>query len=436
MVLNVKQYDTEETCIMRPGEKLNYTWRTHKKSQLIQLFNKHHRVVSNPFKINHNGIQEVEFIALHKQSSDKNTRCCFLTCLVSVETKYKAGQSSFFTKTDLGSVFKKYVLIQSKFVVCNFTNINVGSFSLNYTFMNKPVEISSSESIPKLCRSSTTFEIFRKNSNSTPHSLEINSVKINNQLVVFNHNAKTPNLVYNMLRSGVLCFDNQSSIKYWLNLSEQTFSVVSSGSGGSNQQVKIVQFNLVLTPLFVFCSYLPYDLNVEFVDLNKSKYGIKSNSISYCTSQTNDTSAFNELSIKFDHMFKSGERKNSPTLTRSVGFLESIDGSRVWFEQNVNLLETGSSGSNPRNFNISTCESNANKKLLHTNLFDYCNANDEFDLSDGSDNSSTNAALKSIDEFKLTIVIDSNGSNMVNEKSRLINANPVPGKLFYKSVNF
>lgn len=52
MPLNLKQFDTEETCPMKVGTHVPYTWRTHKKPQLIQLFIPKYFVSSQAFRIN------------------------------------------------------------------------------------------------------------------------------------------------------------------------------------------------------------------------------------------------------------------------------------------------------------------------------------------------------------------------------------------------
>ena len=61
MPINIKQFDTEETCLIKPGYTLPYSWRTHKKSQLMQLFLSKYRLISKPFQINEDGPQEIVF---------------------------------------------------------------------------------------------------------------------------------------------------------------------------------------------------------------------------------------------------------------------------------------------------------------------------------------------------------------------------------------
>jgi hypothetical protein len=392
MLINVKQYDTEETCPLRPGEKLNYTWRTHKKSQLVQLFIKQHRIVSQPFRLDKNGVQEVEFMFLQNQhskqllTSDENTSC-YITCIVHIETKYKPEESAFRAK-QTGNMFKKYILIQSKFSVCNYLNLEIERFDLSYSFMNRAYDVSCSEPISKLSRANSTFELF---GNASSNLIEVQSIRIND--LILTNPAKPPhslNQLYVMLQSGVLCTDRKTQIKYWTNISEQTFNSI------ANPQAKITQFSLTLTPVFVFCSYLPYDLNIEF--LNKtakpsgSNYLIKSNSISFCSSQAADS---NELMLKFDHMFKNAKsvNKSSPTLTPRVAYLESMDGgSRLWYEQNVSALEKTASSAN---FNVSTCESDEDRTLLYAHLFDHA-VSENSTLHRFSDNN----------EFSLGMIVD------------------------------
>jgi hypothetical protein len=401
MLINVKQFDTEETCPLRPGDKLNYTWRTHKKPQLVQLFIKQHRIVSQPFRIDKNGVQEVEFMFLQAQNSLSQSRpsiagdennACFITCIVHIETKYNPEESAFFTK-QTGDMFKKYILIQSKFVVCNYSNLNIDKFHLGYSFMNRSYEMNTSEPISKFSRANSTFELF---GNLNSNSIEINTIRIND--LILTNPAKPPhslNQLYLMLKSGVLCTDRKTQIKYWVNINEQTFT------SSTNSQSKITQFNLTLTPVFLFCSYLPYDLNIEFMNNNKSKYLIKSNSVSFCSDQAAET---NELMIKFDHMFKSSTTKSSPTLTPRVAYLENMDGSKLWYEQNVNALEKIAQAAN---FNMSTCESDEDKTLLYARLFDHT-VSENSTVHRFSDNN----------EFSLGVIVeDSKNANNQNQSA-------------------
>ncbi len=76
MMLNIKQFDTEETCMLPTGQSLSYTWRTHKKKQLLQLFIPKYAICSTAFQINKNGYDEVLLKFKNK--------ALFISCIVGV----------------------------------------------------------------------------------------------------------------------------------------------------------------------------------------------------------------------------------------------------------------------------------------------------------------------------------------------------------------
>jgi hypothetical protein len=377
----MKQFDTEETCLIHSGDKLNYTWRTHKKAQLVQLFVKEYRIISKPFQMNKNGVQEIEFMLLQNSTNEN----CYLTCIVNIETKYQAEKSSFYEK-NLGNSFKKYVLIQSKFLVCNYMNMPIDSFSLSYSFLNKNYEIKSQRRIESFSRSNVSFEIFN-NQNSV---IDINLLRINESNVIEKSSLikaskiVSSSTIYSLLKNGLICMDQRTKLKYWLNLYEQYFV-------SKNQKSHIIQFNLILSPVFVFCSYLPHDLGVEFDtnnDKHKTKYTIKSNSVSY----NSEFNFSNELAVKFDLFL--GSEKNK--------YLEFNENKNLWFEQINHFLEVTS-------INVSTCEKSENKRLLYASrLFEHINRSDSFDPTETFSQDFS-------EEFKLEILVN-NDSRKENEQ--------------------
>ena len=382
MPLNIKQYDTEETCMIKPGRNLAYTWRTHKKAQLMQLFMPKYRVVSKPFQINDNGMQEICFSFLPvEQNNVLGLNSCFISCLVSVESK--SSLLSPIHNTDFNS-YKKKIIIQSKMTIANYLNSNINNFYLSYTCNNKDYELSLNETIEKNSRSNSTYELIQK---FDSNSFEISSIKINDRLLL---NKQVKNSL-EQLRNGILCEDTSLNIKYWLNLYEQTFTTKSSAIANE----KIVQYCIVLTPLFVFCSYLPYELNIEI--LNKTnepnnKHLIKSNSVSHF--YKNSLNESNELLIKFDHGL---HNRSSDAYNQSyLQLCDTQEPKLNWHESNIELL-------NEANYNVSSCHSNSSKKLIFSNLFKYV-FNAKAELSDANDDINANVSLKIVPSDDLALL--------------------------------
>ncbi len=143
--------------------------------------------------------------------------------------------------------------------------------------------------------------------------MQINSIEINNKKLLFDNN--------DQLKQGLVCHDSDLNMKYWLNLYEQTFN--------NNE---IIQYCLILSPLFLFCSYLPYDLNVQFVNNNNNSANfqssnlVKSNSISHLFPNKSILLTDKELAIQFDHM--------SLTNQKQVSHVDELN----WFDSEVYQL--------------------------------------------------------------------------------------------------
>jgi hypothetical protein len=319
MNINVKQFDTEETCLIKPGNNLAYTWRTHKKAQLMQFYLPKYKLISKAFQINEDGPQELVFDILVSNS--------VLKCLIFVEST--TSLLSQMHQTSESAYLKKKIFIQSKLIICNYLNVALNDFYLSYYCSGRMYEINVNNSIKELSRSQSTYELIQSNEMFEIHTLKINQMEI----------TKREN---EQLKSGVLCRDKSLNISFWLNLYEQAFR----SKNGS-----FTQYNLIFTPIFVFCSYLPFELSVEILNSNAGASLIKSNSISYLSSSNENS---NELTIKFDQVFGNSQTLNS---------ISAVTNSKNWYEkQNAKLLTK-------TNFNVSCCTSS--KRLVFSNLFKY-----------------------------------------------------------------
>lgn len=268
--LNVKQFDTEETCLIRAGECVPYSWRTHKKKQLMQMFISKYKQNSAPFQLNESGVQEIRFNLVDNQSS---------VFLVKIKDEHA----------------KKIIRIESKLVVCNYLDLDVQNLSLNYS--NNEIRMSS---INKMCRSSTTYELVES------INFKLNSLEINGKKILFE-----PELALeDQLKTGLVCHDVDLDLKYWINLNEIILC----------DDKKCSQWCLILSPVFVFCSYLPYDLNIQLSGNQTSL--IRSNSASHLFPQKSLSER--ELAIKFDHLSVA-----SSSAAESVWFDQSV----VWLNE-------------------------------------------------------------------------------------------------------
>ena len=375
--INAKQFDTEETCLVKSNSVYPYTWRTHKKPQLMQLYVSKYKIISKPFQCNENGMQEIYF-----KFNDSNA---YISLLVNIEDK--SNDLSSFRSIENLNLYKKKIIIQSKLVFSNYLNSKIEKIFFNYSCNNIDYEISLNEPIPKLSRSNSTYELIQKESKTNEFNIKL--IKINNMKY-------TPS--YNELKNGILCYDPELNIKYWLNLYEQSFKPyvnqlhkrffnianISANSLSSNGTIslnesktdRIIVYNIVLTPLFIFCSYLPYEINIEFLNKsnvisNKSSmHLVKPNSISYL-SKANYTDYSNQFQLKFDHLLNKYENINDEEQQISPLKISNKPVNKsLWFERNINLLKDGS-------YNVSKCDSFKNKSLIFNNLFKYVYYNDD-----------------------------------------------------------
>ena len=346
MSLNVKQFDTEETCLLKSGTSIGYTWRTHKKAQLMQLYLPKYRLVSRSFQIGEDGPQELVFNLQNTEGS------FFVTCLIFVESK--VSLLSPFHAREESVYLKKKVVIQSKFVICNYLHLAIDDFSLTYSCNGHLYELTLADSIKEASRSETTYELIQSTLES---SLEVDAVKINGLQVVTKKDA-------DQLKEGVLCRDTKLGISFWLNVVyEQVFK-----SSVNKENVNLTQWSLVVTPIFVFCSYLPFQLSVEILD-SKSVNLIKSNSISYLSYLKEDS---NELTVKFDQLSGSPDEKASSLTNLSWSCAESKNN---WFDMlSTKMLRKD-------NFNVSCCDA-SNKRLVFTSLFKYMSQDGLYDSED------------------------------------------------------
>ena len=237
--------------------------------------------------------------------------------------------------------FKKHVAIQSKLVVCNYLNVALEKFSLSYVCNNKEFDVNLSEPVKDVSRSSSTYELVQ----SSP-SFDITSIKVNNIEMV---NGKE---VCTRLKAGILCRDSTLNVTFWLNSYEQVFK--------SKENQALTQYNIVFTPIFVFCSYMPYELSIEVLkNANSKPCLIRSHAISYLT-RLNESSS-NEITVKFDQVLDKNDQD------QSLNRVDIQSNSASWHEKpRAKLL-------NKNNFNISYC--NSKLRLVYANLFKYAAVN-------------------------------------------------------------
>ncbi len=157
MPLNLKQFGTEETCLLKPGAYLPYTWRTHKKAQLMQVFAAKHLASSEAFQVDRPGYEQVRLRFNYSQN-------CFISIIVRV-----------IESTDPGR-FERDVFLQGRFVVCNYLSesirgVEVGYISagIGYTLGGEEVEVRGQ------CRSELTFEVVECGS----ESMAVTSLQVN-----------------------------------------------------------------------------------------------------------------------------------------------------------------------------------------------------------------------------------------------------------------
>ena len=236
----------------------------------------------------------------------------FISCIVHIE------------QAASDCIHEKNIYLESKLVVCNYLNTSIDQLFISYECDKQIYELSSG-SISSMSRSTSTFELIESIHQDAFH---INFVEINNSKIVLAD-------LYNQLLGGILCHDLKLKRKYWLSLCIQQFQ-------------EIAQYNLVLTPLFAFCSYLPYDLSVEFIDAKSEMLSISANSIELVDEETLLTNN-NKVSIKFGNAIDNLKPSEAQTSNR--------------FDTEVVFL-------NETNFKVSECLANQTK-LKYANLYEF-----------------------------------------------------------------
>jgi hypothetical protein len=431
--LNVKQYDTDETCQIQSGHLIEYTWRTHKKPQLMQLFSPMYRLFSSPFKLNEDCMQEVK-IEIGSPSTSTQQRL-FVSYLISAQ-KVKSNALS---KSGAYKEMKKKICIQSKLLVCNYLNVPIESVQLNYMLSSSVgsgggeerelvVREPHNASISRMSRSTFSYELVESISNLTSQPpIKINSLRVNGKHFFVKAKQTSYSSVYEMLRSGLICSDGEANINYWLSLHEQLFY------SGRVNTVPFVQYNIVLAPLLLFCSYLPYNLSVEFMrkpndnavsstNLKHARSLLKFNSSS-CVIKSNHL-LDSELSIRFDHALNVNKDKEDE-LSPSVDYLDSYEDAKShWSEIDAEpLIEN--------KFNVAACISDSNKRLMHSDLFKYYpHASESLHAAELTSKVSSNgesASLASNGFNNFTLRITNSESNQL--ASELISASVEPKQL-------
>ncbi len=147
---------------------------------------------------------------------------------------------------------------------------------------------------------------------------------------------------------GILCKINKSGVQFWLNIYQQNYKEVVTNR-------IIYQYNFILSPIFVFCSYLPYELDIELnIDQTNSsiKHSISSNSLYY---GGKDIGSGKKLSVNLRHTSRINNKKAEPTYEFN---------SHHWFERPVVLLDQ-------TNANVSECLTKSDNSLKLANLYQY-----------------------------------------------------------------
>ena len=109
LILHIKQYETDETRVLNVNELLNYSWRTHKKAQLLQIYIPTYKLHSDSFCVNKIETKELKFK------------------LKSISSNQELNLIVFVEETE---AFKYRVKIESKLLFCNFLNYDLSVASL------------------------------------------------------------------------------------------------------------------------------------------------------------------------------------------------------------------------------------------------------------------------------------------------------------------
>ena len=415
LTLHVKQFDTEETCVIRPGRVQPYTWRTHKRAQLMQLFVAKYRLHSSPFQINQNGVSEIRFeftapvnanVNVNKSGGGAGALAArHLSLVLSVEersTRLSPMESALEAGTSAAALHKR-VTIQAKLVVANYSSVRVDSLILRYAcnVLNESSnqasssehevhigESASTSGIEPSCRSATTYELVEPNESADDEDdIELAYVKINGHLITTTSTptSNSSSRLYRKLLGGVLCNDPHTRVKYWLTLYEQKLALTRTSVVAEPWPPSpfLVVYTLILSPLLVVCSYLPYELNATLVNVDIApppptssslidsarqpllqhhhppqvvrRQNIRPNVVTHLGDQLLDDDDMSQVQIKF-----SAKNNNNNA---------DYDDELHWREppklDDVQLVAASAE------FNVSKCMSPSDKRLTYANLIRY-----------------------------------------------------------------
>ena len=299
--ISIKQFDTEETCLVASGSFLPYFWRTHKKFPLMQLYVPKYKKYSQKFTLNNqldkSVIQEVKI---------QITKDEFINFLINLNSQM-CNQKR-----------KKVVLIQSKFFVCNYLNMALNQITLMYSDDSKKLSL---DEINQFSRSKTSFVLIESNSN-----FKINSLKI------FEKSIKTS---FEEMEKGILWHHDMLGIKFWVNIY-------------LNNQLS--QISLIFSPIYMICSYLPYNLTANF---NQEKKILPKNSFNLLHCR-ND-----ELNIEIIDSFEKSDLSEA----------QFVSSNQNWFNEKVQLL-------NGQKIDANLCNLENKRLLIHDPFkFNFVNLN-------------------------------------------------------------
>jgi hypothetical protein len=135
--LNVKQFDTEETNLIKRSETLNYCWRTHKKPQQLQIYIAKYKAYSSAFSIGR--AQELQEL------------------LIPIKLENAKYMKLLKFTEDFGG-FSRRILLKNRLVCCNFLNFPL-HFEVNFRVQheNELFQVASEHQIEAYSRSHTSY---------------------------------------------------------------------------------------------------------------------------------------------------------------------------------------------------------------------------------------------------------------------------------------
>ena len=232
-ILHIKQFETEETIILYKGNQVNYSWRTHKKMQLLQIFIPEYKTHSTGFTID-----QIDTLELLLDAESKAVHSFQIVLLVLINEI---------------NGYKKNITIQSNFLICNFLNFYV-KVDIQHNF---DINANISSKLEPHSRSIFTYNL-NKELNNLCQLQNINIYNSNDKLII-----SFKNLTTEQLKEGILCVDNDDQIKFWMTLFEQNYK---------NKKSKIiVQTQLLFSPLVIICSYLPLSIKLNILSNDEKK---------------------------------------------------------------------------------------------------------------------------------------------------------------------